>query len=103
MNPNAMSTTEALQELQLHEVPEITPAIVKTAYRRLALSRHPDKGGSTEAMAQLNNAYAVIERNFDRAQALHMSIRSTPVSTLGDWRAFADALFGKETSGRTRR
>lgn len=96
MNPNAMSTTEALRELQLDSVPKITREAVKTAYRCLALSRHPDKGGSTEAMARLNEAYAVIERNFDRAQALHASTRFTNVDFSAlEWRMFADALFGK--------
>lgn len=29
---------------------------IEIAYRRMAASRHPDKGGSTDAMAELNNA-----------------------------------------------
>lgn len=29
---------------------------IESAYKRLALVRHPDKGGSTEAMAELNTA-----------------------------------------------
>lgn len=95
MNPNAMSTTEALRELQLDSIPEITPAIVKTAYRRLALLRHPDKGGSTAAMACLNEAYAVIERNFERARALHASLAQAIDFSALEWRVFADALFGK--------
>lgn len=94
MNPNAMSTTEALRELQLNSIPEITREAVKTAYRRLSLQRHPDKGGSTEAMAQLNEAYATVERNFERARTLHASMCTVDFSAL-EWRVLADALFGK--------
>ena len=34
------------------------PAAVRTAYRKRALEHHPDRGGSTAAMAQVNAAYA---------------------------------------------
>lgn len=33
-----------------------TPKEIEDAFRRLAVVRHPDKGGSAEAMAELNNA-----------------------------------------------
>lgn len=35
---------------------------LKAVYRRLAAKAHPDKGGSTEAMQQLNEAYEVLVR-----------------------------------------
>lgn len=31
---------------------------LRSRYRALALTRHPDRGGSSEAMAELNDAYA---------------------------------------------
>lgn len=39
------------------EQPVETTAAVEQAYRRLALERHPDRGGSTEAMSELNGAF----------------------------------------------
>ncbi|GFO80738.1 MAG: hypothetical protein A49_03650 [Methyloceanibacter sp.] len=39
-----------------------TKDAIESAYKRLSLVRHPDKGGSTEAMAELNNAKATALR-----------------------------------------
>lgn len=36
--------------------PQAHPSIVDDAYKRLAKQRHPDAGGSAEAMAELNRA-----------------------------------------------
>jgi curved DNA-binding protein CbpA len=36
----------------------MTPDAVDRAYRELATKAHPDRGGSTEAMAELNRARA---------------------------------------------
>jgi len=44
--------------LQLH--PNAEPEVIESAFRRLALKHHPDKGGSNERMAELNRAYAVL-------------------------------------------
>jgi hypothetical protein len=38
-------------------VPGCPPALVKAAYRCLAQIHHPDKGGSSEAMQKINEAY----------------------------------------------
>lgn len=35
---------------------------VRQSYRRLAFKCHPDRGGSKEAMATLNESYAVVKR-----------------------------------------
>ena len=37
---------------------------VKTAYRRAAQKYHPDKGGSTEMMQAVNQAYAMLQSNY---------------------------------------
>lgn len=42
--------------LGLNGSPRIIRADVETAYKRLAQERHPDKGGSDDAMADLNRA-----------------------------------------------
>lgn len=41
----------------------ITPATAREAYRRLARELHPDRGGSTTAMAELNAAWAEYRRS----------------------------------------
>jgi len=41
----------------LHLLPSAPPEVVKAAYRALAVLNHPDKGGDTEAMQQINDAY----------------------------------------------
>lgn len=40
---------------------DASTAEIKAAYRRLAIQRHPDRGGSAEAMAELNEAYEVLK------------------------------------------
>ena len=52
-----MKLNEAVKILGL-QVPFDADA-AKTAYRMLAMKNHPDKGGSVEAMAELNAAYKV--------------------------------------------
>lgn len=37
-----------------------TPEQIKTAYRRLALRHHPDKGGDAELFKQVSNAYQIL-------------------------------------------
>jgi len=47
---------------------------LKTRYRELALTHHPDKGGSIEQMQKLNNAYRkivdyLVEKNWQSSRA----------------------------------
>ncbi|WP_315768306.1 MULTISPECIES: J domain-containing protein [unclassified Bradyrhizobium] len=42
--------------LQLTDVPNVARSHIETAYKALSRERHPDRGGSTEAMAELNSA-----------------------------------------------
>ncbi len=42
----------------LHLLPTAPPELIKAAYRCLALMNHPDRGGNTESMQQINSAYA---------------------------------------------
>mmetsp|Transcript_6982 Transcript_6982/g.10649 ORF Transcript_6982/g.10649 Transcript_6982/m.10649 type:complete len:264 (+) Transcript_6982:18-809(+) len=48
----------------LYDVMELPPdadaKTIKTQYKKLSLKRHPDKGGSTEQMAELNKANTVL-------------------------------------------
>jgi len=46
----------------LHLLPTAPPALVKAAYRTLATLHHPDRGCDTATMAQLNAAYAELEK-----------------------------------------
>ncbi|MES5483600.1 J domain-containing protein [Bradyrhizobium sp. INPA03-11B] len=42
--------------LELTDVAVVSRSHIETAHRALSIQHHPDKGGSTEAMAELNNA-----------------------------------------------
>ncbi len=41
----------------LHLLPTASPALVKAAYKCLAMEFHPDRGGDTRAMQRINEAY----------------------------------------------
>lgn len=51
---------EALRVLGMEEPAE--PAAIRHRYRQLAQRHHPDKGGDTETLQQLNEAMMVLER-----------------------------------------
>jgi DnaJ-class molecular chaperone len=53
-----MSRAEALRILDLAE--GATPEQIRDAHRRLMLSNHPDRGGSTYLAAQINRAKDVL-------------------------------------------
>jgi hypothetical protein len=57
-HPAADSRTEAYRAL--HLLPTAPPELVKAAYRVLALLNHPDKGGDTETMRNINVAYELL-------------------------------------------
>jgi curved DNA-binding protein CbpA len=38
-------------------LPSAPPEVVRAAYKALAMKHHPDKGGSTELMQAINQAY----------------------------------------------
>lgn len=40
----------------LHLLPSAPAEVIKAAYRAMSLIHHPDRGGSTEAMARINDA-----------------------------------------------
>lgn len=48
--------------------PTATPEQIKAAYRKKSRENHPDHGGSTEAMASVNDAYAVLSDPDRRAK-----------------------------------
>lgn len=43
---------------------------LKTLYKKLAMENHPDKGGKTEIMQQINNQYDLM---FDKLKNIHNS------------------------------
>ncbi|MDQ3694364.1 MAG: J domain-containing protein [Chloroflexota bacterium] len=49
----------------LHLLPSAPPALIESAYRCLARVHHPDAGGDTEAMRNLNAAIATL-RGYER-------------------------------------
>jgi len=52
--------TEALLELGFSALAKPTEQEVKKAFRQLAMQKHPDHGGSHDAMIKLNKAYQLV-------------------------------------------
>ncbi len=50
---------EALAELELED--PVSPADIKRQYRRLAMTHHPDRGGSEARLRRINAGLAVLE------------------------------------------
>jgi hypothetical protein len=46
----------------LHLLPTAPPELIKAAYKCLAQLHHPDKGGSTQKMQAINEAYTSLTR-----------------------------------------
>lgn len=62
---------------------DATQEEIRRAYRRLSLSAHPDRGGSTEGMTLLNQAYETLSdpirrRQFDARHAMREEIHLDP-------------------------
>ena len=55
------------KEFMWWQILQVTPDaplnVIKAAYRRLALAHHPDAGGSSSSMAELNRAYEEAQRS----------------------------------------
>ena len=62
--PTSESVSEALETLHLDTLPEQF-SIAKRQFRRLAMQHHPDRGGDTRRLQQLNAALAVLRQHFD--------------------------------------
>jgi hypothetical protein len=66
---HTMTLHGALKLLQLPTAAgqRLTLIQIRDAYRQLALSAHPDSGGSTEAMRRLNEAYQLLKQLYRSA------------------------------------
>ena len=66
---HTMTLQGALQLLRLPTAPgqRLTLQQIREAYRELALSHHPDAGGSLEAMRRLNEAYQLLKELYRAA------------------------------------
>ena len=56
-----MKQAQAAEILGMDFSAEINPEITKLAYRRACQKYHPDKGGSTEMMQAVNEAFSVLQ------------------------------------------
>jgi hypothetical protein len=70
---HTMTVQGALKLLQLptDAGQAISLAQIREAYRELALSHHPDAGGSVEAMRRLNEAYQLLKELYRNRPASH--------------------------------
>mmetsp|Transcript_4148 Transcript_4148/g.7622 ORF Transcript_4148/g.7622 Transcript_4148/m.7622 type:complete len:279 (-) Transcript_4148:18-854(-) len=54
--------------LEIWEPDQADSKLIKKQFKKIALLNHPDKGGSTEAMARINHAHAVLSDPDRRAR-----------------------------------
>jgi curved DNA-binding protein CbpA len=79
----------------LQVIREADPDVIQAAFRTLARKRHPDVGGSEEAMAALNEAWSILRdrrrrTRYDRdcaATAAVSAARTTPKPAQAAWQA----------------
>lgn len=95
---------DAYETLQV--IPEADADVIQAAFRTLARKRHPDVGGSEEAMAELNEAWSILRdrrqrTRYDRerasAAAIH-SARTSPMPAPAAWQAPAPAAASPEST-----
>lgn len=67
---HTMTLQGALKLLQLptHLGQRLTLREIREAYREMALSHHPDAGGSAEAMRRINEAYQLLKELYRHRQ-----------------------------------
>ncbi len=62
-NPDREEALDAAQQLGFDQVPDDFPE-VKKRFRRAVMQAHPDRGGDTETIQTLNQAFAVLKAHF---------------------------------------
>jgi len=74
-----MSVPEALKEFEISSIPPDISSL-KTTRNNLAKKFHPDKGGSTEKMQRINNAFDVLKKNVGSSQRTNDPYDDSPQS-----------------------
>lgn len=74
-----------------------TQAQIKRAFKKRAKEAHPDKGGSAEAMAELNDAYAILtdvgkRENWDKYKSRGFATMSTEGEQIAEQQAMMTQL-----------
>lgn len=85
-----MSHREALEILGA--TGKESKAELSKLFKRASLRNHPDRGGSTELMQKINQAYDVVTRTNDSGETL-MDIRARHEADRKAWKAKFDAYF----------
>lgn len=68
---NIMKISQAADILGMEPGSIADESTVKQAYRRAAQKYHPDKGGSTEMMQAVNEAYAMLQVNYSTLPSIN--------------------------------
>jgi len=63
LSPEQSETLAAAKTLGFSNIPDDFPE-VKLRFRRAAMNAHPDRGGDTEAIQNLNQAFTVLKAHF---------------------------------------
>ena len=79
---NQQALADARKTLGLDENVELTEATLKAAKKAMTLKAHPDKGGSVEAMQQVNAAYDLLKASL--STSVNTSYSASASSTVGN-------------------
>ena len=66
-NAHAEQVANARKSLGIEDGVELNAQNLKEAFRSASLKNHPDKGGSADAMAEINNAYKILKSEIGKA------------------------------------
>ena len=75
-----MSIPDAIKVFGIKQDELADKDLIKKTYRRLAVQNHPDRGGSTEAMQDVNDAFTTLSKASD-SEIKHQTQRQTWAET----------------------
>jgi len=71
-----LGVTDAFAELEIPRRPWVEPDLITSRFRQLATAAHPDKGGSDDRLARLNQARQILASPGHRLR--HLALVSFP-------------------------
>lgn len=96
---SSLSQDQALRILGIETLPDIDE--LKKAYKRASIKNHPDKGGSAEAMQNVNAAYEILSKSknssnsYAAAKETYKETKARREAEAKEWSDFVNSEFTK--------